>query len=212
MKSRLKLLGTVLGTITILLIPFVSKSQKAGSDSHFKISADLVSSYVWRDSLSTSSPTPNLQPTLAFTQANFEIGVWGSTDFTGSYKELDTYLSYTAGQFKFTFTDYNWNFDKSDYFDYTNSETSHRLEGSIGYAGSEKLPISVTWNTMFYGFDKQAEDTTKQAFSTYIEPGYTRGIATVFFGFTPWEGLYNNYGVTNFNPEAGKKSFSVEPV
>jgi hypothetical protein len=65
---------------------------------------------------------------------------------------------------------------------------------------------------MFYGFDKKADDTTKQAYTTYIELGYTRGIATVFFGFTPWTGLYNNYGVTNFEPEAEKKMFSIVNV
>jgi len=209
MINRHTLLATIFGAITLFIIPFAAKSQEAGTASHFKVSADLVSSYVWRGSLSTSSPTPNLQPTLAFTKGNFELGVWGSTDFAGSYKEIDPYVSYTAGPVKLTFTDYNWNFDKANYFDYTNSKTGHRLEGSVGYAGSEKLPISVTWNTMFYGFDKKAEDTTKQAFSTYIELGYTMGIATVFFGFTPWTGLYNNYGVTNFDPEAGKKSFSI---
>jgi len=212
MKNRHILLGATFGMITLFIIPFVAKSQEVGSTSHFKVSADLVSSYVWRGSLATSSPTPNFQPTLAYTQGNFEIGVWGSTDFSGSYKEVDSYIAYTAGKLKFTFTDYNWNFDKANYFNYKNSETGHRLEGSIGYAGSEKLPISVTWNTMFYGFDKKAEDTTKQSFSTYIELGYTRGIASVFFGFTPWAGLYNNYGVTTFDSEAAKKSFSIVNV
>ena len=209
MKYKYTLLAAIFGVISLFILPFTVKSQEVGSTPHFKVSVDLVSSYVWRGSLATSSPTPNLQPTLAFTKGNFEIGVWGSTDFTGSYKEVDPYISYTAGQFKLTFTDYNWNFDKADYFDYSNSKTAHRLEGSIGYAGSEKLPLSITWNTMFYGFDKKADDTTKQAFSTYIELGYTKGIATVFFGFTPWTGLYNNYGVTSFDPEGDKKSFSI---
>jgi len=209
MKNRNIFLGAFLCLNILVVIPFVAKSQEAGTATHFRVSADLVSSYVWRGSLSTSSPTPNLQPTLAIIKGNFEVGVWGSTDFAGSYKEVDPYISYTAGQFKFTFTDYNWNFDKANYFDYTNNETGHRFEGSIGYAGSGKLPISFTWNTIFYGYDKKADDTTKQAFSTYIELGYTRGIATVFFGFTPWTGLYNNYGVTTFDPEAEKKSFSI---
>jgi hypothetical protein len=212
MKYMHNFIVALFGIANCIVLPYAVFSQENTSASHFKVSADLVSSYVWRGSLSTSSSTPNLQPTLAFNQGNFEIGVWGSTDFTGSYKELDPYISYTAGSLKFTFTDYNWNFDKANYFDYTNSETGHRLEGSIGYTGSENLPISVTWNTMFYGFDKKADDTTKQAYSTYIELGYTRGIATVFFGFTPWTGLYNNYGVTNFEPEAEKKMFSIVNV
>jgi len=212
MKNKYILLGATFGMIALFTTPFVAKSQEVGSTSHFKVSADIVSSYVWRGSLSTSSPTPNIQPTLAYTAGNFEFGVWGTTDFIGSYKEVDPYISFTTGRFKFTYTDYNWNFDKANYFDYKNSETGHRLEGSIGYLGTEKLPLSITWNTIFYGYDKQTEDTTKQAYSTYIELGYTKGIASVFFGFTPWAGLYNNYGVTSFDPEAAKKSFSIVNV
>jgi hypothetical protein len=64
-------------------------------------------------------------------------------------------------------------------------------------------------NTFFYGFDKKSEDSTRQAFSTYIELGYSKGDASVFFGFTPWAGFYNNYGATNFDPGASKKSFSI---
>jgi hypothetical protein len=47
--------------------------------------------YVWRGSMATGSPAANFQPTLAFTKVNFEIGVWGSTDFVGSYKEFDPF-------------------------------------------------------------------------------------------------------------------------
>jgi len=62
--------------------------------------------------MATGSPTPNFQPTLAYTKGNFEIGVWGSTDFVGSYKEVDPYVSLSSGQFKFVVTDYNWNLIK----------------------------------------------------------------------------------------------------
>ena len=175
----------------------------------FKLTADLVSNYVWRGSMATGSPTPNLQPTLAYTKGNFEIGVWGSTDFIGDYKEVDPYISLTLGQFKLAVTDYNWNFDKADYFNYKNNETGHRFEGTVGFTRPEAFPVSVTWNTMFYGLDKKSDDSTKQAYSTYIELGYSKGAASFFFGFTPWAGFYNNYGVTTFNPGANKKTFSV---
>jgi hypothetical protein len=62
---------------------------------------------------------------------------------------------------------------------------------------------------MFYGFDKLAGDSTKQAYSTYIELGYSKGAANFFFGFTPWAGYYNNYGITAFDPAASKKAFSI---
>jgi len=203
---------TLLQMILITLTCTTATSVVAQNDKvvpAYKITADLVSSYVWRGSLATQNPVPNIQPSFSYTKGNFEIGVWGSTDFVGSYKEIDPYIFLTSGQFKFVVTDYNWNFDRANYFNYKNSETGHRLEGTVGYTGPEAVPISVTWNTMFYGLDKKSSDSTKQAYSTYIELGYTKGAASFFFGFTPWASYYNNYGVTAFDLTATKKSFSI---
>ena len=72
--------------VTLVCIPSHINAQTSDSASPFKVTADLVSPYVWRGSMATGSPTPNFQPTLAFIKGNFEIGVWGSTDFVGSYK------------------------------------------------------------------------------------------------------------------------------
>ena len=159
--------------------------------------------------MATGSPTPNFQPTLAYTSKMLEIGVWGSTDFAGTYKEVDPYVAVTTGPVKVTLTDYNWNLMDASYFNYYSNETGHRLEGSVGYTGPASFPFSVSWNTMFYGLDKKANDSTKQAFSTYIELGYTKGDVSIFLGFTPWESYYNNFGVTAFDSTAAKKTFSV---
>ena len=89
------------GFITLACFTSLHVNAQSGEPAFpFKVTADLVSHYVWRGSMATGSPTPNFQPTLAFTKGNFEIGVWGSTDFVGSYKEVDPYVSLTAGQFK----------------------------------------------------------------------------------------------------------------
>ncbi|NOU48718.1 MAG: hypothetical protein HOO86_16890 [Bacteroidales bacterium] len=207
MKNKYVLL---LALIHFFCVTGISVSAQTNeSVSPVKVTADLVSHYVWRGSMATGSPTPNLQLTLAFSKGKFEIGVWGSTDFTGSYKEIDPYISFTSGHLKLAFTDYNWNFDQANYFNYTNNETGHRFEGTLGFTGSEKIPVSITWNTMFYGLDKKIDDSTSQAFSTYIELVYTKGAASFFLGFTPWESYYNNYGVTAFDTTAQKKTFSV---
>ena len=197
--------------VCCFMISLTVNAQKADSiaASPFKVTADLVSHFVWRGSMATGSPTPNIQPTLAYVKGSFEIGVWGSTDFTGIYKEVDTYISLTSGHFKYLVSDYNWNFDRANYFNFKNSKTGHMLEGTIGFTYSEAVPLSITWNTIFYGYDKKTVDSTKQAYSTYIELGYSSGPASFFFGFTPWSGFYNNYGVTAFDPGAGKKTFSV---
>ncbi len=191
------------------LVNISVNAQSEGSTSSFKVTADLVSSYVWRGSIATGNLTPNFQPTLAYTSKKFEIGIWGSTDFVGDYKEFDPYITLTPGHLKFGLTDYNFNFSQANYFNYKNSETGHRFEGTVGFTGTDAFPVSITWNTMFYGFDKKIDDSTKQAFSTYIELGYSKGVASLFFGFTPWSGYYNNYGVTNFDSGASKKTFSI---
>jgi hypothetical protein len=212
--------GTILSVQSkkILLLTFVTLTGftdialKAQTEEHsfpFKVTCDLVSIYVWRGSLATASATPNFQPALAFIKGNFEIGVWGSTDFVGSYKEVDPYISLTTGYIKFGVTDYNWNFDQADYLNYKNSETGHKIEGTIGFTGTGTFPVSVSWNTVFYGFDKKSDDSTKQAYSTYIELNYAKGPVSIFFGFTPWPGYYNNYGVKAFDSGADKKSFSI---
>jgi hypothetical protein len=210
MKIKSLLLILFINSLCFINIQIIAQDSEHVSP--FKVTADLVSSYTWRGSMATASPTPNFQPTLAYVKGNFEIGVWGSTDFLGSYKEIDTYVTYTTGHIKFLLTDYDWNFNHSNYFNYRNSETGHMFEGTIGFTGTDAFPVSVTWNTMFYGFDKKSDDSTKQAFSTYIELGYSRGSASFFFGFTPWPGFYNNYGITAFDDGAHKKTFSIVSI
>jgi len=73
--------------VTLVCFPSHINAQTSDSVSPFKVTADLVSHYVWRGSMATGSPTPNFQPTLAYTIGDFEIGVWGSTDFIGDYNQ-----------------------------------------------------------------------------------------------------------------------------
>lgn len=189
-----------LGIIGCSMISFSAKAQEVVSPSPFKVTADIVSSYVWRGVLSTATSTPNIQPTIAFVKGNLEVGAWGSSDFNGSYKEVDLYASYTVKQLKFTVTDYDWNF-KTRYFDYKKKETDHIFEGSVAYSGPESFPISIAANVMFAGADKKydtnlnAINPDKQAYSTYIEFGYAFKNFSPFLGITPSDGYYGDgYG------------------
>jgi len=202
------LLSLILLLLTIGSKTF-SQEEQNGKGQQLKLTADLVSSFVWRGSLSTKNPIPSFQPTMSWTHKAIEIGVWGSTGLIDDYKEIDPYLSFSINNIKLTVTDYNWDFEKANYFNFKNSETRHRIEGSITYSGSEKFPISLSLSTFFYGCDKKAEVSTRQAFSTYVELGYSYGITNFFFGFTPWKSLYNNYGTTTFDASASQKNFSI---
>ena len=130
MKTTMKVLATV--AIVVASIA-TSKAQDT-----IKATAEIVSSYVWRGSIATGNNSPNIQPTLAYGHGPLEIGIWGSTDFVGGYKEFDPYIAYTINSmFKVTVTDYDWTFytptgTQIKYFDYKNSETGHMFEGTIG--------------------------------------------------------------------------------
>jgi hypothetical protein len=164
----------------------------------FKVTADIVSSYIWRGTVANLNP--NIQPTLAIVSGGFEAGVWGSTDYHASYREVDPYLTYTLKTFKIGITDYNWTFANHSYFDYDNSTTDHIIEATLGFTGTEKLPLSITINTMIYGADKKwdfesGQFSAKQNYSTYIELFYSFGHSGVFVGATPANGYYGaGYG------------------
>lgn len=178
-----------------------------------ELGCDLVTSYVWRGTAVYSTLgdqnvlAPSFQPGFALNYQGLKLGAWGSVDFTGTYKELDYYLSYSLKGFTLAVTDYYWASDwfADNYFDYSNDSTSHYLEASLVWKG-EKIPLSLLVGTMFYGADKQYEDPSKNNFSTYFEVGYGFKISEynldLFLGMTPFDGLYGDgYG--------GKDGFSV---
>lgn len=209
----------------ITLSAFSSVWVNAQNESNFsvKTSAEIVSSYIWRGvpsySYTNNQPVlaPNIQPTLGFVMGNLEIGAWGSTDFTGSYKEFDLYASYSYKTITATLTDYYWdlNWLSKPYFSYGNETTSHVLEGMVTYKNS-KIPLSISLATMFYGADKQADDATKNNYSTYMELGYTfssNGFNfDTFLGMTPADGFYGDgygyvtgFGIVNMGVTGSKK-------
>jgi len=200
----------VKGIITLSMVLSLAIGAKAQGDS-IKVTADIVSSYIWRGTVGNAYKgnmfSPNFQPTIAYVKGPLEIGAWGSTDFAGTYKESDLYLTLTFGNLAITATDYFFP-DVSGtttavprYFTYDNKLTAHIIEASASYKISDKVPFSILVATMVYGADKSATDATKQNYSTYIELGYAFKRFSAFAGLTPSNGYYGaGYGkVDGFN-------------
>lgn len=200
----------------ILFVSAETASAQEKSNFSLKASAELVSSYIWRGSpaysFNAGQPflAPNLQPTLGFVFGDLEFGAWGSTDFSGSYQEMDLYATYSIKGITATFTDYYWdaNWAEKPYFRYKNETTGHIFEGSLGYT-FPKFPLKISVATMFYGADKkplesEEDQTPKNNYSTYIELGYAFKVNEynfdAFAGMTPSDGYYGDgYGnVTGF--------------
>ncbi|MDD4637155.1 MAG: hypothetical protein PHI48_07900 [Bacteroidales bacterium] len=138
--------------------------------------ADFVSSYVWRG-IFQGNAGPAFQPTLSLTTGNFTVGAWGSTDFNAA-KEFDLYVGYSIGNFSLTLTDYWWEGQgTAKYFDYKDNTTNHWFETSLGYNFGESLPLTLTWNTMVLGKDKDSDGDAM--YSSYFEAKYSTAVKDV---------------------------------
>jgi len=197
----------------LLIAPFSLLTAQEKTGLKPELGCDIVSSYIWRGSAVYSALgdqnvlAPSFQPGFSLNYKGFELGTWGSVDFTGTYKELDNYLAYSFKGFTATFTDYYWASDwiVDNYFDYQGDSTSHYLEACLSYKGA-KIPFSIMVATIVYGADKKFEDPSQNNYSTYIEAGYSipvKGFTIdLFLGMTPMDGFYgDSYG--------GKVGFAV---
>lgn len=160
--------------------------------------ADFVSSYVWRGQ---DCGLAAFQPGIAVSYAGFSLSAWGSTSLRGTHKEFDLLLGYEIGGFSIGITDYF--FPVGDYFDYS----THQFEANLAYTISESLPLSIAWNTMFAGADKDGED--KQLFSSYFELNYSLSAGDIILNFvlgaTPWKGMYSDgFALTNISITGNK--------
>ena len=105
----------------------------------FKVSADVVSSYIWRGAYNAGA---SIQPTLGMSVGNFSLTVWGSKEISDLHKEIDITAAYSFGCVSVFVADYWWEGDKfwekedntsAKYFNLDNHDTKHRLEAGISW-------------------------------------------------------------------------------
>jgi hypothetical protein len=174
--------------VAILLVPMAATFAQ----SHLlSVSTDLYSRYVWRGF--DFGDSPSIQPSMAFTSGNFEIGVWGAfaTNAHGNnpaYRETDLNVAYSipinTGSLSLGVTDYFFPTPTTDYFLFNDN---HVYEANIGITFAKSFPLSISGNINFAGrLDPQG--------STYIELDYPVSTATLTFGFIPMKSDY--YGLS----------------
>lgn len=191
----------ILITLLVTTIPSYGQEKKLTVDA----GADLVSSYVWRGIYQTGV---SIQPTLSLSAYGVTLSAWGSTDFSTAAKELDFYISYQIKGFSIGVADYWWSGEGKSYF---NDRKSHYLEANLSYTFSDKFPLSLGANTIFYGYgDKSDEGKGKQRYSTYFTASYPFAVKSVEcevgVGISPWDGMYSKgFNVATVTARATKK-------
>lgn len=192
-------------TISLLAISLASViPMKAQNKFEVSGGMDLVSNYIWRGMNQESGVS--LQPVLNFAYKGFNLEAWGNGSLSEMEpQELDIILGYCIGGFDFSVTDYWWNGANAPYGHY---KKSHYFEGTICYYFGEKCPLTLSWNTMFAGGDKDAEG--HRYYSSYFSASYNITLPkeitlTPAIGFNPYESQYDkNFNVMEVSLKAAK--------
>ena len=199
--------------ITAVMLLLAAANAAYGEDDKkltVDVGADVVSSYVWRGQYQTGV---SFQPSLSASWSGLTLGVWGSTDFSIA-KEFDFTLSYEIGGLSVGITDYwipaDGQKEGMRYFGYAKEQ--HLFEGNISYHFGDNLPLSLGWNTVFYG-DQDLNEEDKRMYSSYFTVGYDFTVkgaeCTAEVGVNPWASQFHDeFNVMSLSLTA-KKSIAI---
>lgn len=139
----------LLAVVLTVLLPGEAWGQ-AASKTPWTVGADgeLVSQYAWRGLVLNSHPS--IQPEVYLEHGNFDLGVWASYPFDGSYREIDTYLSWShtfpAGELDLNAQDYYYP-QYSGFFDFSQAAGGHTGELSGAFTPTAfPLTFTLAWN------------------------------------------------------------------
>ena len=202
--------------VLMALLFATGMSATAQDEVETTVSADVVSTYVWRGMECGSAA---IQPTLGIGYKGLSLSAWGSYGLvdTNDAKEFDLTLAYSTGGFNIGITDYWFNTPEERYFLYDANKTSHIFEANIGY---DFGPAAIQWFTNFAGNDGYNKDG-KRAYSSYVELSAPFKLASVDWsaavGAVPYATDFygvDGFAVTNVSLKATKDikvtdSFSI---
>ncbi len=185
MKYSKNIIWSIFAVLLISNTSFSQSTLSAGSD--------FVSRYLWRGLDFGNSFS--LQPSMAFTSGDFEVGIWGSyplTTTSNGSEEIDFYASYSIADFSLIVTDYYFPNNGIKIGNFKDGG-AHTLEVGLSYGGSESIPISLA------AYINVSNDDDK---SVYFELGYSTEVnevgLNIFIGGTPG-GENTYYETTKFN-------------
>ncbi len=225
-KSTLRTLVII---VAFLWVATCICNAQEKSKINFTTQGDIVSSYVWRGMYQSGAA---VQPTLGMSIGAFSLTAWGSVDLTGQgHKETDITASYVMKGVTLSLSDYWWagqsgiyndrENGNNQYFHLNNHHTDHILEAGISYTlPIEKMPLSFSWYTMFWGADKKTgnDGEMQNAYSSHGEVSYPFIVNNVnliaALGVSPFESAANyknkSFAVTNISLKASRDVFITD--
>ena len=184
-------------TILIFSIFFVNISY-----SQINITTDVVSRYIYRGNNSGGN-SAHIEPTINYNiNKSFQISAFSTYGISNNYEEIDLSVKYTIKKLSISLSD-NYNPISSDgketssninILNYNTNSTTHQIEVILNYTISDKVPLSFTVESYFYGNDKNSNNSNY--YSTYLEVAYSTNIndytINTFAGMTPKQGMFGD--------------------
>ena len=209
----------ILALTLIGVSAFSNRASATEKESNFtyEVGTDVVTSYLWHGQ---NLGGLSVQPSVTLGWRGLYVSGWanmGADNWKFNYlnPELDITVGYDNYGVKLDMT-HLYYFYGDKYFkglgDANNEYSQSTIEVHAGIDVSEWasiVPLTVDWYTTVLGYDPVLDEdgnvvrnengNAKRAYSTYIELGYDidlpLGIVLgVKVGFTPWKGMFTDYG------------------
>lgn len=149
---------------------------------------------------------------------NFYGGFWAGGNADGSYKEFNNYVGYKNQHLTLELWDiYNFSpnatYNNKEFFNYNARETGRFWDFRSFYTISEKVPLTLSWNTVIFGRDRD-QNNTQNKYSSFVSAEYLvykkedleiRGRIGYGFALNNPDGQKNNF----FAKEAGFNEISL---
>ncbi len=138
--------------------------------------ATLATNHLWRGGEVASGLVITSSVSVTDSKERFTGGFWGGTNATGEYKEFNSFVSYTSDHVTVELWDtYNFStfatYNNQEFFNYNTSTTGRFLDATVKYRFDEEFPLHLSWSTILFGRDRNAENTENR-FSTYCYAEY----------------------------------------
>ncbi|MGM9657279.1 MAG: hypothetical protein ACI3ZA_08935 [Alloprevotella sp.] len=104
------------------------------------------------------------------------FGLWGGTNTSGKYKEMNYFAEMKHGGWKLALWDiYNFSpgaeYNNREYFNYSARSTGRFLDAILSYTFPKKFPLTVSWSTVVFGRDRN-ETNSANKYSTFVYAEY----------------------------------------
>lgn len=140
---------------------------------------EIANNHLWRGIEVSDGLIMRSTLALHDKQEFIKVGIWGGSNTSGYYKELNFFAEFKYQGWKLALWDtYNFSsgadYNNQEFFNYKARDTGRFLDCNLSYHFGRHLPLILSWSTILWGRDRynlyQAD--AKNRYSTFVYGEY----------------------------------------